>query len=64
MYMYLYMYLYHVHVHVTINFILLYILQLSDALCEIGFEGVDPLGNWWNTLRNKIDFNTKLSQVS
>ncbi|XP_019853619.1 PREDICTED: 2-hydroxyacyl-CoA lyase 1-like [Amphimedon queenslandica] len=38
------------------------IKQLSDALCDIGFKGVDPLGNWWSTLRNKIDYNTKLSQ--
>ena len=58
MYLYIYMYML-----LSILFYCIF-LQLSDALHDTGFEGVDPLGHWWNTLRNKIDFNTKLSQVS
>ena len=68
----------HVHVHVPIilnisdvhtctyscYIILFYLLQLSDALCDNGYKGIDPLGDWWTALRNKIDYNTKLSQAS
>ena len=53
----------HVLIHVIL-FILFYLLQLSDALCDNGYKGIDPLGDWWTALRNKIDYNTKLSQAS